>query len=371
MLSTLRDFWRRHRRKAFVTVGVLGGGYFLYKLYDAHRRKLVELERELADEREGERLIKAQMQAHFENIQRIADTTTLPHAMHHLSSRIAEELDLSQLLERLQNAKNQPNSLTHSEKIELWDRLKIISFTRMALSLWAMTMLSLYIRVQVNILGRHLYIDTARGFESSYFLENADMIDRDDEQKFLASADFLSNYGLPALMSDMQTAATEVLKGKQLKDFFNSTVLHETIRQILDRFMSIGSPHHWVSYIMPDARFDRLATASSSDSKILSDVTKFDQLMVETGEVLTSAEFGTVVNISLKAVLDALVEDMGALSGGSLTSGMPLAKLLSLVTQMGPLLVYGPSKNRFIQIIQSDPEVEIFFTLLYANMPPS
>lgn len=84
-----------------------------------------------------------------------------------------------------------------------------------------------------------------------------------------------------------------------------------------------------------------------------------------------SAEFGTVVNISLKAVLDALVEDMGTRSGGSLTSGMPLAKLLSLVTQMGPLLLYGPSKNRFIQIIQSDPEVEIFFTLLYANMPPS
>lgn len=33
-----------------------------------------------------------------------------------------------------------------------------------------MTMLSLYIRVQVNILGRHLYIDTARGPGSSYLL---------------------------------------------------------------------------------------------------------------------------------------------------------------------------------------------------------
>ena len=44
-----------------------------------------------------------------------------------------------------------------------------LGFTRMALSLWAMTMLSLYIRVQVNILGRHLYIDTARGFEGSDF----------------------------------------------------------------------------------------------------------------------------------------------------------------------------------------------------------
>ncbi|KAK7844691.1 peroxisome biogenesis protein 3-2 [Quercus suber] len=213
----------------------------------------------------------------------------------------------------------------------------------MELSSWVNEICSIRYMVETKI-AAHFYVQ-----------ENADMIDRDDEQKFLASADFLSNYGLPALMLDMQAAATEILKG-----------------QILERFMSIGSPHHWVSYIMPeDARFDRLATASSSDSKILSDVTKFDQLMVETGAVLTSAEFGSVVDISLKAVLDALVEDMGAQSGGSLTSGMPLAKLLSLVTQMGPLLLYEPSKNRFIQIIQSDPEVEIFFTLLYANMPPS
>lgn len=32
----------------------------------------------------------------------------------------------------------------------------------MTLSVWATTMLSLYTKVQVNILGRHLYIDTAR-----------------------------------------------------------------------------------------------------------------------------------------------------------------------------------------------------------------
>ena len=40
----------------------------------------------------------------------------------------------------------------------------------MVLSLWSVTMLSLYIRVQVNVLGRHLYIDTARGLTSSHLL---------------------------------------------------------------------------------------------------------------------------------------------------------------------------------------------------------
>lgn len=64
---------------------------------------------------------------HFENIQRIANTMTLPHAMLYLSSRVAEELDLLHLTERLIKGKGQPNSLTPSEKLELWERLKILS----------------------------------------------------------------------------------------------------------------------------------------------------------------------------------------------------------------------------------------------------
>lgn len=67
------------------------------------------------------------MQAHFENIQRISDTITLPHALHNLSCRVAEDLDLSQLLERLIQGKGQPNTLTSTEKLELWEKLKIWS----------------------------------------------------------------------------------------------------------------------------------------------------------------------------------------------------------------------------------------------------
>lgn len=66
------------------------------------------------------------MQAHFENIQKMSDVT-LPHAMHELSCRITEELDLSHLLERLIQGKGQPNTLTQSEKLDLWSRLKILS----------------------------------------------------------------------------------------------------------------------------------------------------------------------------------------------------------------------------------------------------
>ncbi|KAH8487366.1 hypothetical protein H0E87_026070 [Populus deltoides] len=203
------------------------------------------------------------------------------------------------------------------------------------------------------------------------FMENVDLVDRDDQQKFLASADFLANNGLLALISNIQAVVTEVLEGKKLTDLFNTTSLHETVMQILNKFMSIGSPHQWIDYLMPeDCGHYKLGPSSGIDDMILPDSMNFDQLMVEARAVLSSAEFGKIMEISLKVAVDALVDDMEAQSqstGASLTLGMPLAKLLSRVLQIVPSLLGEASQNQIIQIIRNVPEVELFFTLLYAN----
>ncbi|CAN0902277.1 Eukaryotic peptide chain release factor GTP-binding subunit ERF3A [Linum grandiflorum] len=365
-MFSLRDFWRRHKRKVLATAGVVGSGYCLYKVYNAYKNQLADMERRLADEREHDELVKAQMQSHFEIIQRIADTVTLPHSISYLNNRITEELDHSYITEALQRGKGQPASLTTAEKLELWDKLKIISFTRMTVSLWAVTLLSLYVRVQVNILGRHLYIDIARGLEISFMPEDADLIDRDDQQKFLASADYLPHSGLLLLANDIQAAATEVLKGKQLKDLFDVTALRETVMHISDTFISTESSGKWVDYLMPgDTKLHKDAIVSTGSDTFHSDLTKFDQLMLETREVILSPEFGRVVEVSLKQLVSALVEDFESVES-SLTSsvGMPLAKLLPRVAQMGSLLLKEPSENRYVQIMQGLPDVELFFTLL-------
>ncbi|CAI9113497.1 OLC1v1014111C3 [Oldenlandia corymbosa var. corymbosa] len=339
------DLWRRHKRKVYVTLGVLGSGYFLYKLYDAHKRRISDLETEFARQRENEELIKAQLQAHFDNIQKIADSATLPHVMQQLSIRVADELDLAPLTERLMKGKGQPNALTAAEKLDLWDRLKILSFTRMVLSLWSMTILNLFIRVQVNILGRHLYIDTARGLGNSDLIEEADLIDRDDEQQFLAIADFLSNYEVPALAAIVEAATSEVLKGKQLKDFFSSSVLHDTIVQILDTFMSTRNPHQWLRYLIPDdPRMYKFLKTPEIDSEDHSRVSKFEQLTDETRAVLSSAEFGNILDVSLRVLVDAVVEEI------DIQSGIPLAKLIPRIAQMGQNMLEEPSRQRKDQI---------------------
>ncbi|XP_074309478.1 peroxisome biogenesis protein 3-2 [Silene latifolia] len=363
-MNSLRGFWRRHKKKIFVTLGVVGSGYAVYRLYDAHKRRLYELQRQLAHDRENDERIKAQLQEHFESIQRIADSATLPHAMHYLSSRLNEELDLAVLTERLKQGKD---TLTLPEKLDLWDRLKVLGFTKMVLSLWSVTLLSLFVRVQVNILGRQLYIDIARSHENSPLIEEANFIDQDDEQNFLARADFLARHGLPALITNMEAAAVEILKTKQLKDTFNSSMLHETIMQILETFMSMGKPHPWVDYLMPeDARFPGLTASSSSNSLTLSDVTKFDQLMTEAQTVLSSDEFTNVVEVSLTTVANAVVKDIFNHPSGAPT-GTPLVKLVPRVAQVSQLILDEPSENQFIQLIRNIHDVELFFTILYTN----
>lgn len=66
------------------------------------------------------------MKAHFENIQMIVDSTTLPHAMRCLSISIREEIDVSSVMERLNRGKG---VLSQSEKLHLWDQLKILSIS--------------------------------------------------------------------------------------------------------------------------------------------------------------------------------------------------------------------------------------------------
>lgn len=355
----------------YVALGVFGGGYVLCRLYDARRCSLNDLERQLADERENEELIKAQIQAHFESVQRIADSATLPHVMHFLDIHLAENLDLTPLTERLIQGKDQANALTKTEKLELWDRLKLLSFTKMVSSLWAMTMLSLYIRVQVNILGRHLYIDTARGLESSHLLDEAEMIDKNDEQQFLACADYLSKYGLASLVSNTEAVTSEVLKGKHLKDFFNIALVHDTIIQILDTLMIGQSPRQWVGYLMPeDGNVYKFVGPSNSSGSDLSHATKFELLMGETRAVLSSAEFADIVDISLRAVVDVVLEDLSIHCGeNNLMSGMPLARLVPRIAHIAQQLLTESSRSRYLQMIRTIPEVELFFTVLYSSTP--
>ncbi|KAL6846383.1 hypothetical protein ACP4OV_023831 [Aristida adscensionis] len=394
MLASARGFWARHRRTILVSLGVAGAGYAAYRLYDSHRSQLVRVEQRAQAEQAADELVKNQLQTHFENVQRISDTTTLPFAMHYLRTRIMEELDISHLTEKLLQGKGESSTLTPKEKLDTWEKIKILSFTRTVTSIWAMTLLSLYVRVQVTILGRHLYLDFARGTDGAQLEAEPDTFTKTGHKDFLATADYLATYGINALITQIQQAATEVLKdrvyllkvllkpaipcmtSKQLKDPMSMDQVLQTLSQILDMFMSLCEDHSWINYLVPENAnlYTQMMAVSSSgydESSLLKDVRKLDQLMSETRIVLASDDFRNIMERSLKKIAGVVTEDLAAQIGTPIPpSGLPLAKLLARVAQLSLPLLEEPNKNKHIQIIRSMPEVELFYTFLYANMPP-
>lgn len=84
-----------------------------------------------------------------------------------------------------------------------------------------------------------------------------------------------------------------------------------------------------------------------------------------------SDDFKNIMERSLRKIADMVIEDLAAQTGiPSPPSGLPLATLLPRVAHLSSPLLEEPNKNKHIQMIRSMPEVELFYTFLYANMPP-
>ena len=64
---------------------------------------------------------------HFDSIQRISDTTTLPTLLPPLRARLCALADVDALTRRLQEAASGAAPLTPAEKVAVWEQLKVQS----------------------------------------------------------------------------------------------------------------------------------------------------------------------------------------------------------------------------------------------------
>uniref|UniRef100_T1P8G1 Peroxisomal biogenesis factor 3 n=1 Tax=Musca domestica TaxID=7370 RepID=T1P8G1_MUSDO len=144
MLSRMSDFLTRHRRKFIVTGVVVGGSIFLYKYA---QNKLMEMQ----EKQTREFLEKSRRVQHFESTEKTCNQVILGMGAE-LIQAIIKECSTDELLEQLKQ--NPPN------KLELWEEMKIQSFTRLTTFIYASSMLVVALRIQLNLLGGYLYQDT-------------------------------------------------------------------------------------------------------------------------------------------------------------------------------------------------------------------
>jgi len=142
MFSKIREFAQRHQRK-FLFAGVMVGGGILLKKY-AEQKLLNWQEKEV-----NQLLERSRKQQHFESTEKTCNVT-IGSVIPQVQTTLSKALDSDSITLLLKN--KAPN------KKDLWEQLKIISFSRIISYIYSHTMLVILLRTQVNILGAYLYV---------------------------------------------------------------------------------------------------------------------------------------------------------------------------------------------------------------------
>ncbi|KAF3850285.1 hypothetical protein F7725_020004 [Dissostichus mawsoni] len=131
-------------------LGENSGVYFLGKYA---QKKLSDMQEKEA----SDYISQARRQFHFESNQRTCNMTVLS-MLPPLKEAITNQLNSESLTALL---KEKP-----ANKLEIWEDLKILSFTRTIVGVYSTCMLVVLLRVQLNIIGGYLYLDNSVGKSS-------------------------------------------------------------------------------------------------------------------------------------------------------------------------------------------------------------
>lgn len=144
VFSKIRNFLHRHRNKFIATGAVIAGAvlaarYAQYKLREWQERETKEF------------LERTRKHQHFESTERTCNQTivSLSQTLHDALSK------LLQTEEVVAQLRNNPEN-----RIELWDKLKLLVFTRLCTLVYVNVLLVIVLRIQLNLVGGYLYKDT-------------------------------------------------------------------------------------------------------------------------------------------------------------------------------------------------------------------
>lgn len=296
MLSRLRGFVTRHRRK-FIVTGVVIGGTFLIIKYA--QRKLIEIQ-----ERQAHEFIEKQRRMqHFESTERTCNQVIIGMSTE-LINAIIEECSTTELLEKLRD--------NPSNKLELWEEMKIVAFTRLTTFIYATSMLVVTLRIQLNLLGGYLYKDITT--------EQKKITDETKQCYLSLIRHFLHDGGLRDLVHLIRDKVTSVFSSVPLT---KSLALADMEQIFYSLQMSINSDPNdpnskLAKYMMP------------TECPEYGAYPLFDKMYNETLDLLDSDDASVVCSQNIcrgfSLAVDAIAERMGEtirigrLCGGSVTT---------------------------------------------------
>lgn len=374
MLHWIRDAYTRHKKK-IVTLGLFSTGAFaIYKYVSWKFSKWRELEIE-------EYKTQARKQFHYESTQQTCKQTFM-HLLPPLRNKVFVLLNAEEITDAL--SKNPEN------KLELWEELKLIAFTRTLTSIIATCTLFMFLQVQMNIIGGYMYLENIDASDDTAEIsELINELEMDKpisslQKEYLNNVQFLFEDGILKLVDDVRKAVNEIVKPLSLKSKMNHLDVSQLMFSILDHFM-ISGVHEQFSTGMG-------ATATNTFSKyilnneqckkktIYFDEQKYQQILSETFDIIENEDFQTVLMECIKECLDHTMHAMGQsvlIKHSNKKTGsdvhideieqkMPLAKLIPIVTRQSSH-IFKAGENEFLKTLFAVESIGSFSANIYES----
>lgn len=168
---------------------VVGGSYFAYRYA---MKKLIEFQ----EKQTRDFLEQTRRTQHFESTERTCNQIIFGLSCK-MFNEIIKLLGSEAIMEQL---RSNPDN-----KVELWNELKVLSFTRLTVFIYASSMLTVTLRTQMNVLGGYLF----KGKENNAVTEDVRM-------KYLSLIQPFLDTGIEELVDYIRSQVAEVMSGHEL-----------------------------------------------------------------------------------------------------------------------------------------------------------
>ncbi|KAJ8105573.1 hypothetical protein ONZ43_g7376 [Nemania bipapillata] len=473
MLSTTRRWFRRNRTPIAVGVGIVGAGYLatqyvLNKINDARERM------------SSDRIAKENLRRRFEQNQEDCTFTVLA-LLPTATTNILEAMNTENITLEIQQMKGASRSVRSGEssaappsvadttmteeegksiaslqsesgvhasqmavppilstgevapdggqvlqkarktKRQLWDDLTISSITRAFTLVYTLALLTMFTRIQLNLLGRRSYLSSVISLatgaaQSTISLENNDDdnpeqaygSDFETNRKYLTFSWWLLNRGWTDVMEIVETAVRDVfghLSPRDLLSFDTFSQLTLEVRKKIERKSNSDRPGaQWLPFLLPPTPLEdfvlkesgvlgdsAMATASQSSSPLVSSPAStitpaLRRLLDETSDLVESPAFCHVLGLLLDAGFSVLLNKklLAGAFGPSIPvtgpTGEPLEqaatnptsraillpKILSVLTRQAHVIGNG-MPNEYLQEMEHVQDLEAFAAVVYSS----
>ncbi|KAJ2752830.1 peroxin [Coemansia pectinata] len=203
-------------------------------------------------------------------------------------------------------------------KVEIWEEIKIQSFARTMIAVYAESLLTMLVHIQLNMVGRSTYLDSVVGKfadanDSDVSLEGRyeSRLSSTDEQNFLMLSWWFLNRGWRQLMTQISEATNHCIRQLPLKERVTHRELAALFSGIHLRLRENGLVQSLTTVLLPlgdENVADYLASNRLAADQVFTPV--FVRLLDQMRDVIESTDFIYVFNSCIDRLTAQLLESL-------------------------------------------------------------